>query len=57
MTTGATLVRYEQPSKGSASHPVWPMSVKILFVANERQDPMDIQWISTGGIYVFPALK
>ena len=27
----------------------------LRFVANERRDPVDIQRISTGGIYDFPA--
>ena len=31
------------------------MSVEIRFVDNERRDTVDIRWISTGGIYDFPA--
>ena len=34
---------------------LWPMSVEIRFVANERRELVDIRWISTGGIYDFPA--
>ena len=48
MTTGATLVRYEQPSEGSASPPLADILVTLLRSTDKNTKPV-LKYISNKG--------